>query len=103
MLTATLRSRSRDDWCAALEGSDACFAPVLSMDEAPQHAHAAARGAFIEIDGVVQPAPAPRFDRTPAAAPRPAPRVGEHTQEILLDAGFSADEIAALRTAGACA
>ena len=103
LLTETLRSRSRDDWCAALEGSDACFAPVLSMDEAPQHAHAAARGAFIEIDGVVQPAPAPRFDRTPAAAPRPAPRVGEHTQEILLDAGFSADEIAALRAAGACA
>jgi alpha-methylacyl-CoA racemase len=103
VLTDTLRSRSRADWCAALEGSDACFAPVLSMDEAPQHAHATARGAFIEIDGVVQPAPAPRFDRTPAAAPRPAPRTGEHTQDILLDAGFSADEIAALRAAGACA
>jgi len=103
VLTETLRSRSRDDWCAALEGSDACFAPVLSMDEAPQHAHAAARGAFIEIDGVVQPAPAPRFDRTPPGVPRPAPRVGEHTQDILLDAGFSVDEIVALRAAGACA
>ena len=88
--------RTRDEWCALLEGSDACFAPVLSMQEAPRHAHAQSRGAFIEIDGVVQPAPAPRFDRSVPATPRPAPRTGEHTGEVLREAGFSAAEIAAL-------
>ena len=95
-----VRLRSRDAWCAALEGSDACFAPVLSFEEAPQHRHARERGAFVTIDGVVQPAPAPRFDRTPAGHPRPAPEPGQHTDELLLEAGFSPAEIAALRSAG---
>ena len=63
-------TRSRDAWCALLEGSDACFAPVLDWDEAPRHAHNVARGTFVEVDGVVQPAPAPRFSRTGATTPR---------------------------------
>ena len=100
-IAAAVRLHTRDEWCARLEGSDACFAPVLSFEEAPLHAHARARAAFVTVDGVVQPAPAPRFDRTPAAQPRPAPQPGQHTDEVLLEAGFSAAEIAALRTAGA--
>jgi alpha-methylacyl-CoA racemase len=100
-IAAALRLRRRDEWCALLEGSEACFAPVLDFDEAPAHPHARARGAFVHVDGVVQPAPAPRFDRTPAGHPRPAPAVGEHTAEVLGEAGYGADEIAALVAAGA--
>lgn len=68
-LAQVFRSRTRDEWCALLEGSDACFAPVLDWNEAPRHPHNAARATFVELDGVLQPAPAPRFDRTPAAMP----------------------------------
>ena len=96
-LAAIFITRTRDQWCEMLEGSDACFAPVLSMQEAPQHAHAKARGAFVEINGVVQPGPAPRFDRSVPPVPRPAPRTGEHTEEVLREAGFSAAEIEAVR------
>ena len=99
-MAALLRGKTRDEWCALLEGSDACFAPVLSMAEAPQHAHARTREAFIDIDGVVQPGPAPRFDRSTPDAVRPAPAPGEHTDQVLAEAGFSADEIAALHAAG---
>ncbi len=69
-LAAMFATRTRDEWCALLEGSDACFAPVLDWHEAPEHPHHRARNAFVEVDGVVQPAPAPRFSRTPAATPR---------------------------------
>jgi alpha-methylacyl-CoA racemase len=100
-IATAVRSRSRNEWCARLEGSDACFAPVLSFDEAPRHAHAQARGAFVELDGVMQPAPAPRFGRTPAPPLRPAPAAGEHSAAVLREAGFSADEVAALFAAGA--
>ena len=96
-----LRGRTRDAWSALLEGSDACFAPVLSIEEAPRHAHAQARRAFVEVDGVVQPGPAPRFDRSTPEPVRPAPPTGTHTDEVLAEAGFSADEIAALHAAGA--
>ncbi|MFC4520858.1 CaiB/BaiF CoA transferase family protein [Cupriavidus pinatubonensis] len=72
-LADLFRTRTRDEWCALLEGTDACFAPVLSYEEAPQHAHLKARETFVEIDGIVQPAPAPRFSRTPSALPT-APR-----------------------------
>jgi alpha-methylacyl-CoA racemase len=100
-IAAVLRTKTRDAWCAELEGSDACVAPVLSMAEAPRHPHAQARGSYVTLDGVVQPAPAPRFSRTPAAEPRSAPEVGAHTAAVLTEAGFSDSEIAALRAAGA--
>jgi alpha-methylacyl-CoA racemase len=100
-MTRILRGKSRDEWCALLEGSDACFAPVLTMAEAPSHAHARSRQAFIEVDGVVQPGPAPRFDRSTPSPVRAAPAAGAHTDEVLAEAGFSADEIAALHAAGA--
>ena len=99
-IAAAVRARTRDEWCRRLEGSDACFAPVLGFDEAPQHPHARARGAFVEIDGVVQPAPAPRFDRTPAPQPRPAPAIGADTDAELREAGYDDTAIAALRAAG---
>ena len=99
-ITGKVKQRTRDAWCEKLEGSDACFAPVLSFDEAALHPHARAREAFVTVDGVQQPAPAPRFDRTPAAAPRRAPRIGEHTAEVLLEAGLGSSEISALREAG---
>ena len=99
-ITSIMQRRSRDEWCAVLEGSDACFAPVLSFDEAALHRHAKERAAFVEIDGVVQPAPAPRFSRTPAALPRPAVAAGAHSDEILGAAGFDAAAIAALRAQG---
>jgi alpha-methylacyl-CoA racemase len=100
-IAAAVRQRTRDEWCERLEGSDACFAPVLTLQEAPQHAHARARGAFVEVAGVVQPGPAPRFDRTPADPPRPAPSPGEHTDAVLAEAGFDEPARAALRAAGA--
>jgi alpha-methylacyl-CoA racemase len=95
-IVAAVRTRTRDAWCTLLEGTDACFAPVLSFEEAPQHAHAAARKAFVSIDGVVQPAPAPRFDRTPAGQPRPAPTLGAHTESVLREAGFTEEEVHSL-------
>ena len=96
-----MKTRTRDKWCAALEGTDACFAPVLAIAEAPLHAHAASRAAFITLDGVVQPAPAPRFGRSAPDMPRPAPQVGQHTVEVLSEAGFTAAEIDALGAAAA--
>jgi alpha-methylacyl-CoA racemase len=100
-LTAVFASKTRDEWCALMEGTDVCFAPVLTLAEVGQHPHAQARGGYIEVGGVVQPAPAPRFSRSQPAAPRPAVKPGSHTDAILAEAGFSADEIAALRAAGA--
>lgn len=84
-LAALFLTRSRDEWCALFEGSDACVAPVLSMDEAPEHPHNVARGTFVEIDGRVQPAPAPRFSRDVPARPRSAPRLGEGGAEALAE------------------
>ena len=102
-IAAIVRSKTRDEWCTVLEGSDACFAPVLSLAEAPGHAHAAQREAFIHVDGVVQPAPAPRFDRSQAPLPRAAPRLGQHTEEVLREAGLSAQAIAELIASGVAA
>jgi alpha-methylacyl-CoA racemase len=100
-LSETFRSLTRAQWCERLEGTDACFAPVLSLAEAPEHPHHVAREAFVEIDGVVQPAPAPRFSRTPATVCRPAPRVGEHSVDALADWGFGQTEIDGLVVGGA--
>jgi alpha-methylacyl-CoA racemase len=100
-LADLVRTRTRDEWCQLLEGTDTCFAPVLGMDEAPLHPHNAHRNTFIEVDGIVQPAPAPRFSRTPASVSLPPPRPGEHTGEVLADWGFPASDVADLRAAGA--
>ena len=100
---AIFKTRTRDEWCALMDGQEVCFAPVLSMAEAPAHPHLRARDTFVEFDGIVQPAPAPRFSRTPPAIRRGAPSPGQHSDEALADWGFSADERAALRAAGAIA
>ncbi|MCW5732174.1 MAG: CoA transferase [Alphaproteobacteria bacterium] len=94
-------TRTREEWCAAMEGSDVCFAPVLDMGEAMEHPHNVARGTFVEIDGIRQPGPAPRFSRTRPGRPSPPPAPGAHTAAALGDWGFSETEIAALRAAGA--
>ena len=84
---AVIRTRSRDDWVQALAGREACVAPVLGIDEAPLHLQMAARGVFTAFDGVLHPSPAPRFGRTPGSLRRPAPRAGEHQQQVLADWG----------------
>lgn len=100
-LAAIFRTRSREVWNNLLSDSDACFAPVLDLTEAPSHPHMAARGAFVEIDGVTQPSPAPRFDRTPGGVQRGAARAGEHTAEALADWDIGQDRIEALLASGA--
>jgi alpha-methylacyl-CoA racemase len=102
-ITTAVASRTRAEWDENLMGSDVCFAPVLHPTEAPHHPQNVARGSFVEVDGVVQPAPAPRFSRTPAAPPRPAPLAGEQTAEVLEDWGFEAAEIERLLAEGAIA
>ena len=102
-LAEVIRRRTRDEWCAVLEGTDACFAPVLTMDEAPKHPHNVHRGTFTEVAGVVQPATAPRFSRTPGAIAGPPAHPGQHTDEALGEWGFSSAEIADLRRQGAIA
>jgi alpha-methylacyl-CoA racemase len=102
-LTEVFKQKTRDEWCRIMEGSDVCFAPVLSLVEAPAHPHNRARGTFVEVDGVPQPGPAPRFSRTPGAIGRPPAAPGQHTEEALRDWGFSADELTDLRKSGAIA
>lgn len=99
--TELFMTRTRDQWCELLEGTDACVAPVLDWDEAPKHPHNIARGVFVEVDGVTQPAPAPRFSRTPSAIQGIAARDGEHTEAVFADWGWSEEELAQLRSAGA--
>lgn len=100
-IAALMRSKTRDEWTALLEGSDACFAPVLTLAEAPAHAHARAREAFVDVAGVRQPAPAPRFSRSAPTAPTAAPVPGAHTREVLAEAGYTALEIGTLLADGA--
>jgi len=102
-LAALVKTKSRDEWCRIMEGSDVCFAPVLAMSEAPGHAHNAARKTFIEIAGMTQPAPAPRFSRTPPEVARPPAHAGQHSVEVLAGWGFGDDEIRALRESKAIA
>ena len=102
-LAAIFKRRTRDEWCELMEHSDICFAPVLSMEEAPKHPHNVHRGTFVERNGVVQPGPAPRFSRTEAEIQRPPAHAGQHTDELLADVGYAAEEISALRQAGSVA
>jgi alpha-methylacyl-CoA racemase len=97
------RSKTRDEWCELMEGSDVCFAPVLSIPEAIEHPHNVHRGTFVEVAGITQPGPAPRFSRTPGQIRRPPAHAGQHTDEVLTEAGFEADRLAKLREAGAIA
>jgi alpha-methylacyl-CoA racemase len=100
---AIFRTRTRAEWCEIMEGTDVCFAPVLSIPEAVEHPHNVHRGTFVEVAGIPQPGPAPRFSRTEAAIARPPAHAGQHTDEILAAAGFDADRIAKLRETGAVA
>lgn len=99
-IAARFRQKTRDEWCAILEGSDACFAPVLSLEEAPKHPHNVARGTFIEVDGIVQPAPAPRFSRTPGAVRSNPAGIGERGAAALKDWGFDDAAVAGMTSAG---
>ncbi|WP_066112103.1 CaiB/BaiF CoA-transferase family protein [Blastomonas sp. CCH2-E1] len=102
-LDALFRTRTREEWCTLLEHTDACFAPVLSMAEAPSHPHNLARGTFIEVDGITQPAPAPRYSGTPTATPSPLSLDPEAARGIWQEVGLSDDELAHLRAAGVIA
>ena len=97
-IAARMREKTLAEWVAIFEGSDACVAPVLDYREAREHPHLVARGTFVTRDGVVEPAPAPRFSRTAPALGRPPPAPGEHSREVLREFGFSDDEIDELRT-----
>jgi alpha-methylacyl-CoA racemase len=102
-MAALMATRTRAQWCEIMEGTDVCFAPVLEVHEASEHPHNKHRGTFLEVDGVVQPGPAPRFSRTVADPPTPPVAPGVHTDKILSDIGYSADEVATLRRSGAVA
>jgi alpha-methylacyl-CoA racemase len=102
-LAGIILTKTRDEWCQIMEGEDVCFAPVLAMDEAPAHPHNAARQTFVEVEGITQPAPAPRFSRTAPEIQRPPSHPGQHTDDVLADFGFDESEIAKLREAGAVA
>ncbi|MBI5617044.1 MAG: CoA transferase [Gammaproteobacteria bacterium] len=100
MIANVVRGRTRAEWCALLEGTDVCFAPVLTMDEARSYPPNVGRKVFVDVDGERQAAPGPRLSRTPASVRRGRPRIGVHTDEVLGEFGFTADEIATLREAG---
>lgn len=101
LLSEIMRQKTRDEWCALMEGTDVCFAPVLRFTEAAGHGAAVARDSYIELDGVVQPAPAPRFSRTQSKVAHGAHANGADTRSVLEAMGFAEQEIIALREAGA--
>ena len=96
-----IKSKSRDQWDEIMAGSDVCYAPVLDLSEAPRHPHNVARGSFVEVDGVIQPGPTPRFSRTPGEVQMPPPAPGQHTMEVLTDWGFSSEDVEKLKDVGA--
>jgi len=100
-LAAVIAAKTQAEWCELMEASDVCFAPVLTLDEAPRHAHNAARQTFVEVAGVTQPAPAPRFSATPGEIQGPPPGIGAHNDAALAEWGFNAGEIEALKGTGA--
>jgi alpha-methylacyl-CoA racemase len=100
-LEQLFHTKSRDEWCDILEYTDACFAPVLDMTEAAAHPHNLARGTFVEVDGVTQPAPAPRFSRSGTRPPTSPAHAGQHTRGVLADWGLDEKEIEALVASGA--
>jgi len=102
-LAEVFARRTRAQWCELMEGSDVCFSPVLSMTEAPRHPHNVARQTFVEMQGVTQPAPAPRFSETPASIDAPPARAGAHTVDILRSIGMADDTIEAMRSTRAIA
>ena len=102
-VAAVVATRTRDEWDVVLEGTDVCYAPVLAVSEAAEHPHNVARGTFVDIGGIVQPGPAPRLSATPGEVRRPPPHEGQHTDELLAEAGLGDDEVAALRESGAVA
>lgn len=97
---AIIAAKPREHWCRLFEGTDICFAPILDLEEAPQHHHNAARGIFVERDGIVQPAPAPRFKNAPAALPSRPPLTGEHNKTALLDWGLEDSDLLSLQRSG---
>ena len=99
-MAALVRKKTRDEWCDVLEGTDVCFAPVLSISEAPSHPHNQARKTFTEEQGVVQPSPAPRFSRTPSRIQNAPSAVGADTRECLNKWGFESSEIEKLFSDG---
>jgi alpha-methylacyl-CoA racemase len=101
--TEVFKTRTRAEWTKIFDGTDACVAPVMSLGEAPEHPHVTARQGFVEVGGLTQPAPAPRFSRTSAEEPAPPVRAGEHTDATLTELGLSPQEIADLRERGAVA
>ncbi len=102
-LAEVFKQKTQAQWCEIMEGTDVCFAPVLSFLDAPAHPANLARGTYVELDGVTQPAPAPRFGRTPSTIRHGAHGVGEDTDAVLAAMGFAEHEIASLREAGAIA
>lgn len=102
-LEAVFRTRTRDQWCEVLEGSDACFAPVLTIAEAADHPHMAARGTFVRADGITRPGPAPRFERSRVDPLAAAPCLGAHTRQVLEEAGYSPGQIESLLESGTIA
>lgn len=94
-------SRSRDEWCALMEYTDVCFAPVLRMDEAAEHPHNVERGSFVDVEGLRQPAPAPRFSRTKPELGLPPASAGQHTTEVLTAWGIPAERVATMLESGA--
>jgi len=100
-LAQILKTKTRDEWCEIMEGTDVCFAPILNFNEATEHPHNKARNTFVEIEGVKQPAPAPRFSRTSPSTPNPPAKAGEHTEEALAEWGISSDELAKMKQGGA--
>ena len=99
-LAEVFKTRTRDEWCEIMEGTDICFAPVLSIREAPEHPHNKERQTFVEVDGLMQPAPAPRFSRTVPEIGFPAPVPGEDSAAVLGSSGFDAVEIVELQEKG---